>query len=51
MKVMHIESKLIRIVCVHTECTLTEIHIECTFGQSTFIGGLKPVWRQIAHRN
>ena len=34
MKVMHIESELIRIVCIHTECA---------FGQSTSIGGLKPV--------
>ena len=32
MKVMHIGSELIRIVCIHTECT---------FGQSTSIGGLK----------
>ena len=43
MKVMHIGGELIRIVCVHTECALTAIRIECTFGQSTSIGGLKPV--------
>ena len=36
---MHIESKLIRITCIHTECALTTIHIECTFSQSTSIGG------------
>ena len=41
MKVMRIGSELIRIVCVHTECALTAIHIECAFSQSTFIGGLK----------
>ena len=41
MKVMRIGSKLIRIVCVHTECALTAIRIECIFGQSTSIGGLK----------
>ena len=40
---MRIESKLICIICVHTECTLTVIHIECAFSQSTFIGDLKPV--------
>ena len=43
MKVMRIESKLVRIVCVHTECALTAIRIECTFSQSTSIGGLKSV--------
>ena len=31
MKVMHIGSELIYIVCVHTECTLTTVHIECAF--------------------
>ena len=41
MKVMRIGSELIRIVCVHTECALTTIHIEYAFGQSTSIGGLK----------
>ena len=41
MKVMHIGGELIHIVCVHTECTLTAIRIECAFGQSTSIGGLK----------
>ena len=41
MKVMRIGSKLICIVCVHTECALTAIRIECAFGQSTSIGGLK----------
>ena len=44
MKVMRIGSELIRIVCVHTECALTAItaiRIECAFGQSTSIGGLK----------
>ena len=40
MKVMRIGSELIRIVCVHTECALTAIRIECAFGQSTSIGGL-----------
>ena len=35
MKIMHIESKLIHITCVHTECALTTIRIECTFSQST----------------
>ena len=48
MKVMRIGGELIRIVCVHTECALTAIRIECAFGQSTSIGGLKPVWRRIA---
>ena len=43
MKVMRIESELIRIVCVHTECALTTNRIECAFGQSASIGGLKPV--------
>ena len=47
MKIMRIESELIRIVCVHTECTLTAIRIECAFSQSTSIGGLKPVSYQI----
>ena len=41
MKIMHIGSKLICIVSVHTECALTAIRIECAFGQSTSIGGLK----------
>ena len=41
MKVMCIGGELIRIVCVHTECALTAIRIECAFGQSTSIGGLK----------
>ena len=41
MKVMHIGSELICIVCVHTECALTAICIEFAFGQSTSIGGLK----------
>ena len=41
MKVMRIGSELIHIVCVHTECALTTIRIECAFGQSTSIGGLK----------
>ena len=43
MKVMCIGSELIHIVCVHTECALTAIRIECAFNQSTSIGGLKPV--------
>ena len=43
MKVMRIGGELIRIVCVHTECALTAIRIECAFSQSTSIGGLKPV--------
>ena len=43
MKVMRIGSELICVVCVHTECALTAIRIECTFSQSTSIGGLKPV--------
>ena len=37
MKVMRIGSELICIVCVHTECVLTAIHIECAFSQSTSI--------------
>ena len=41
MKVMRIGSELIRIVCIHTKCVLTAIRIECTFNQSTSIGGLK----------
>ena len=41
MKVMHIGNEIIHIVCVHTECALTAIRIECAFGQSTSIGGLK----------
>ena len=39
---MCIESKLIPIASVHTECTLTAI------SQSTSMGGLKPVSYQIA---
>ena len=41
MKVMRIASELIQIICVHTEGALTAIRIECTFSQSTSIGGLK----------
>ena len=41
-KIMHIKSKLIHIVTVHTECVLTVIRFEFTFNQSTSIGGLKP---------
>ena len=41
MKIMHIESELMHIVCVHTECTLTTIRTECAFSHSTSIGGLK----------
>ena len=47
MKVMHIEDELICIVYFHAECALTSIRIECTFSQSTSIGGLKPVWKRI----
>ena len=43
IKEMRIGGELIRIVCVHTECALTAIRIECAFSQSTSIGGLKPV--------
>ena len=43
MKIMCIESELICITCVHTECALIAIHIECAFSQFTSIGGLKPV--------
>ena len=43
MKVMRIGRELIRIVCVHTEWALTEIYIECAFGHSTYIGGMKLV--------
>ena len=43
MKIMRIESELIRIACVHTEFALTAIRIQSGFGQSTSIGGLKPV--------
>ena len=43
MKVMRIGSELIRIVCIHTECVLTAIRIECAFSKSTSIGGLKAV--------
>ena len=45
MKVMHIKSELIRIACVHTECAVTSIRIQCAFTQSTsihFHSGLKP---------
>ena len=42
-EVIRIGNKLIRIVCVHTECALTAIHIEWAFSQSTSIGGLKPL--------
>ena len=41
MKVMRIGGELIHIVCVHTECALTAVRIECAFGQSTSIGSLK----------
>ena len=51
MKVMHIGGELIRIVCVHTECALTAVRIECAFGQSTSIGGLKPVASLEQRRN
>ena len=43
MKVMRIGRELICIVCIHAECALTTIRIECAFGQSTSIDGLKPV--------
>ena len=43
MKVMCIGNELIRIVGVHTECTLATIRNECAFRQSTSIGGLKMV--------
>ena len=43
MKIMRIGSKLIHNASVHTECALTAIRIECTFGQSTSIGGLNLV--------
>ena len=43
MKIMHNESKLIHVVCVYTECTLTAIRFEYAFSQSTSIGGLKQV--------
>ena len=48
MKVMCIESELICIVYIHTECALTTIRIEWAFSQSISIGGLKPVWKWIA---
>ena len=41
MKVIRIGGKLIRIVCFHTECALTAIHIKYAFSQSISIGGLK----------
>ena len=41
MKVMHIESELIHIVCAHTECALSINRIKCTFSQSISIGGLQ----------
>ena len=47
MKVMCIGSKLIHIACIHTECALTAICIECSFSQSTYIGSLMLVWRRI----
>ena len=43
MKRMYIESELIYIAFIYTECALTAIHIGCAFSQSTSIGGLKPV--------
>ena len=46
---MHIESELIHIVSVHTECTLTVIRIECAFDQSTSIGGLKLCEGELHH--
>ena len=42
------ENELIYIACIHTECVLTTIHIECAFSQSTSMGGLKLVSYQIA---
>ena len=44
---MRIESELICITCVHTECALTAIRIECAFSQFTSIGGLKPVLTEL----
>ena len=41
MKIMCIGSELICIACIHTECALTAICIECAFGHSSSIGGLK----------
>ena len=43
IKGMLIGSELIHNACVHTKYALTAIHIECSFGQSTSIGGMKPV--------
>ena len=40
MKVMHTGSKFICIDHVHTKCSLTAIHIECAFIQSTSIDGV-----------
>ena len=41
MRIMHIGRELICITYVHTECIFTTICFECTFSQSTSIGGLK----------
>ena len=48
MKVMCIGSESICIVSAHTEYALTVIRIECAFSQTSIIGGLMLVWRQIA---
>ena len=39
MTVMHIGSKLIHILCIHTECAITAIHSECALSKFTPIGG------------
>ena len=47
MKIVRMQSELIRITCVHIECALTAIRIECAFSQSTSIGCLKPVLNEL----
>ena len=42
-KIMQIKFESIRIVRIHTEAALTAMRIQCAFGQSTSIGGLKPI--------
>ena len=42
-KIMRIKCESIRIARIHTEAALTAMRIQCAFGQSTSIGGLKPV--------
>ena len=49
IKIMHIGSELIRIFCVHTECSLTTVCTECSFSQSIAIGGWSQFEDELPH--